>query len=148
MPKDIDEWVRDIDAVFSQRVEVVMRLQQEGVTVGLYKPEANIVGAIPFCATFTFLGSVVTNIFFQLMDFQRQESDVVITNIKTLPPQARRKGFGLQAVRKILVWAAEHELHEVIATQVSSDENRNFWQKNGFSRCPDPNPSGDYVHYC
>ncbi|MCE9643542.1 MAG: GNAT family N-acetyltransferase [Candidatus Andersenbacteria bacterium] len=145
MAKDIHEWVRKVDDSRLAAIELVLRLQGEGVIVGLNRRLGRVSNVIPFTAMFLHGVEAETNIFFQLLDWQT-DSDVVITNITTLPDLKRGYGFGSIAVQKLICWARENNLHEIRATQVGDRNSQRFWEKNGFIRCSDPNPCGDYVY--
>jgi RimJ/RimL family protein N-acetyltransferase len=103
------------------------------------------VNSLPYVAMFEFPDRAITRVFFNLKD-EQAKSDIVITNLTTLPESARGNGFASQAIQLVLAWAKEQRLNEVRATQVGNEDARGFWTKNGFIRCPDPNPCGDYVY--
>lgn len=81
----------------------------------------------------------------RLLFHDKTNSDVVITNMTTLPKEQKGKGFGSRAVQNILQWAQDNKLNEVRATQVES-ENESFWVENGFTKCKEPNPSNDFIY--
>mgnify|MGYP001602237282 FL=1 len=60
-------------------------------------------------------------------------SDVVITNMITLPYQQTGKGFGSKTVQRILQWSRDCHFNEVRATQVQR-ESEDFWIKSGFKK--------------
>jgi len=105
--------------------------------------DRNAIGALRYVAKFQFDESV-TNIYFLLKDYQ-VSSDVVITNMTTLPETQRRKGCGSKAVQAMRQWAIASNLNEIRATQIRSKENESFWLKNGFEKYPEPNPCNDFV---
>lgn len=72
-------------------------------------------------------------------------SDVVITNMTTLPYEQAGKGFGSKAVQEILQWSRYCRFNEVRATQVQG-ESEDFWIKNGFTKEQEPNPCNDFVY--
>ena len=145
MSKDTHEWVRKVDQNRVAMVELVRQLARPGVIVGCNHRLRRVCNVVPFFALFLNDLSAETHIFFQLMDWQTN-SDVVITNMTTLPKEKCRHGFGSDAVRIFLEWARENDLHEIRATQVGDSDSQRFWEKNGFVRCAEPNPCGDYVY--
>ena len=58
-------------------------------------------------------------------------SDVVITNMTTLPEEQKGKGYGSMAIQNLLKWARENNFKEIRATQIQ-EQNEHFWAKNGF----------------
>ncbi len=58
-------------------------------------------------------------------------SDVVITNMTTLPEEQKGKGYGSKAIQGLLKWAQENNFKEIRATQIQ-EQNEHFWAKNGF----------------
>jgi GNAT superfamily N-acetyltransferase len=144
MSNDIDDWIKRVDAVRPAMIDVAMRLRQPGVIVGRNVRLQGLCDSIPFVATFLYDGGVKVTICFQFMDRQTK-SDVVITNMTTLPREARSHGFGSRAVQTFLEWAKENNLHEIRATQAGDPDSHRFWLKNGFVQAPDPNPCRDCV---
>lgn len=118
-------------------------LEQEGATV---EPEiTNLVGELPYIVQFASSEhAAVTTLRIVLKDHQT-DSDVVITNMTTLPPNKRRLGLGSEAIRRLLRWATNNHLNEVRGTQVS-DTSESLLRKAGFEKCPIPNPCNDFVH--
>ena len=145
MAKDIRGWIQKVSENRLAAIELVLRLQGPGVIVGLNQRLERVLNLVPFTMMFLHGVEAETNIFFHLMDCQT-DSDVVITNITTLPDLKRSHGFGSIAVQKLICWARENNLHEIRATQVGNRRSGRFWEKNGFIRCSDPNPCGDYVY--
>lgn len=145
MAKDIHEWVRNVEENCSRMVELASRLRQPGVIVGYNYRMRKVCNIVPFSVLFLHDTTAETNIFFHLMDWQT-DSDVVITNMTTLPSEKCGEGFGSKALEIFISWARENNLHEIRATQVSSSRSKYFWEKNEFTRCADPNPCGDYVY--
>ncbi len=101
------------------------------------------VGAFEYIVQFPFPEGVIVTICLLLKDWETT-SDVVITNMTTLPPDMTDKEFGSRAIRFILDWALRHDMKEIRATQVI-DEVDPFWIKNGFTKCPPPNKTGDLI---
>lgn len=118
----------------------VSELEADGATI---KPDLKDMGVFAYIATIPFESGIVVTIRFCLEDWQT-DSDVVITNMTTLPDTKIRKGFGRKGLAHILNWARRHRLTEIRATQVRED-NRGFWEKNGFTLYPEPNPCKDLV---
>lgn len=144
MTKDLHEWIHLVAAARPEMLEMAMRLEQKGVTVTQDVTRIRCVDAISLVAAFIF-DVATTRILFKLMDYQTK-SDVVITNMTTLPATACSRGFGTKAIQTLLGWARENNLHEIRATQVGDPDSQRFWEKNGFVLCPEPNPCGDYVY--
>lgn len=72
----------------------------------------------------------------------------VFTNLTTLPSKEEvlRKGYASKVVQAILHQVISN-YKRIIATQVStrfSEVSQNFWIKNGFKRCEEPNPTSDF----
>jgi len=72
-------------------------------------------------------------------------ADLTITNMTTLPENKKRQGLGSWALGQLLDWAHENHLYNVRAVQIQS-YNEKFWQRNGFSKDPNPNPSNDFIY--
>lgn len=143
MNEKLERWIVHVEAVRPHMDELAKRLEPAGAIV---EPEVtNVVGELTYIARFPWPEQdAVTTLRFLLKDHQT-DSDVVITNLTTLPEQKRGNGLGSQAVQRLLQWAADNYLNEVRATQVGP-ENESFWRKNGFEKCPAPNPCNDFVH--
>lgn len=73
-------------------------------------------------------------------------SDIVITNMTTLPDEAKGKGFGGSAIQNVLQWARGNNFKEVRATQVQT-ESEGFWIKNGFAKDREFNSTNDFIYY-
>jgi hypothetical protein len=73
-------------------------------------------------------------------------ADLVITNMTTLPHDQTSKGFGSDAVQKVLVWAETRGMKDIRAVQVQR-QSEGFWERNGFSKMKDPNPTNDFIHF-
>ena len=141
MNEKLRQWIKHVESVRPEMDALADRLRQYGATVRPKK--TNLVGELPYIAQFQ-LDDAITTITFLLKDHQT-ESDVVITNMTTLPPEKCRAGYGSQALQKLLRWAADNNLSEVRGTQVGSAESEQFCLKNGFEKCPEPNPCNDFV---
>ncbi len=72
-------------------------------------------------------------------------SDVVITNMTTLPEVKTGKGYGSKAVQSVIAWAQDNNLNEIRATQVESS-NEKFWIKNGFTKITGENKTNDFIY--
>jgi len=138
---DIHAWIKEVEAARSEMNALVALLQNYDSQV--HPENSPEVGSLPYIVKFLFENGVVITIRMILKDWQT-DSDVVITNMTTLPQSQRKRGFGKKAVRRILQWARDNHLNEVRATQVS-EFNEGFWLKNGFRKCGEPNPCNDFV---
>jgi GNAT superfamily N-acetyltransferase len=143
MDERLKQWLAHIEAVRADIDSLVQLLKNYGATV---EPEkTRIVGELPYIIEFRSLEpAAVTTVRIILKDHQTN-SDVVITNMTTLPRDKRKLGLGSKAIQSILQWAADNHLNEVRATQIS-EGNESFWQRNGFEKCPPPNPCNDFIH--
>lgn len=141
MAKDIRRWAEYIKTVRLEMNALAQRLTEYGATVE--PEESSVIAELSYSIQFAFEGAIVTVIF--LLKDHQTDSDVVITNMTTLPKSQCGKGFGSQAIQTLLAWATDNGLGEMRATQVSG-ENESFWQGNGFVKCQDPNPCNDFVH--
>lgn len=122
---------------------LVAQLERRGAVI---TPERQNVGAFEYQVQFPFEDEkAVVTIFLSLKERQT-DSDVVITNMTTLPDTAKSKGLGSRVLEYVLDWANENGLNEVRATQVSNERSQKFWEKNGFKEIKGPNPTGDFVY--
>lgn len=138
---DIVAWAKKVEAAREEKNVLVKLLHRYGAkTCPEDSPE---IGALPYIVEFSFEDDVVVTLFIMLMDWQT-DSDVVITNMTTLPTDKQNKGFGKKAINCFLQWARNNHLRDVRATQVSKD-NEGFWLKNGFLKCKEPNPCNDFI---
>lgn len=117
---------------------LVAELESLGVHI-----EKELDGMDAYVATFDF-ESAVTTIRFILNDRQTG-ADVVITHMTTLPDNEQGKGWGSKAVKTILRWTKANGLTNIQADQVQ-EENESFWNKNGFVKSPEPNPTNVFVY--
>ncbi len=108
------------------------------------KPNINNVGAFDYVIQFLF-GEVRVTVHFCFYDHQVL-SDVVITNMTTLPYGECSKGWGSKIVSYFLEWGRENNFNEIRATQVGNPRSEKFWEKNGFTLAPEPNDCGDWVY--
>lgn len=72
-------------------------------------------------------------------------ADLVITNMTTLPDESKGRGLGSEALQKLITWAHENNLSLIRAVQVQR-ASESFWQKNGFERIANPNPTNDFIY--
>ena len=70
-------------------------------------------------------------------------ADLIITNMTTLPDDAKGQGFGSQALQTLLCWANEHNMSDIRAVQVQ-EPSESFWIKNKFVKMPEPNQCNDF----
>ncbi len=141
MNEELKRWIEHMEAVRPEMDALAQRLASYSAIV---QPEkTRVIGELPYLAQFQF-EDAVTTVRFLLKDHQN-DPDAVVTNMTTLPREQCGKGHGSRAVQALLRWATDNSLNEVRATQVGSKENEQFWQKNGFARCPEPNPCNDFV---
>ena len=80
----------------------------------------------------------------QVLQNDYSGSDLVITNMTTLPPTERSKGHGAQAVSNLLAFAKSNGMKEVRASQVQP-QSEAFWMKRGFHKEPGENPTNNFV---
>jgi predicted GNAT family N-acyltransferase len=112
-----------------------MKINEAITTPDRFNRDAQIV-------QFNFEQNTVVTI--RLLFHDQTNSDVVITNMTTLPEEQKGKGFGSRAIKEILRWAQDNKLTEVRATQVES-ANEKFWIKNGFVKDSKHNNSNDFI---
>ncbi len=118
--------------------QMVFELESLGATI---KKEPNEKGA--YVATFSF-ETAITTIRFILND-EQTGAELVITNMTTLPNEEQGKGWGSYAVKNILRWAKANKLTKILVDQVQSDSEV-FWNKNGFIKASEPNPTNLFVY--
>lgn len=140
--KDIHDWIIHVEAVRSEMDSLAKRLEEYGAMV--VPCQTSTVGDLPYVARFQFQDAVTT-VYFLLKDHQT-ESDVVITNMTTLPIEHRSDGYGSKALQLVLKWATANGLTEVRGTQVHNDRSESFLERNGFKKYPKPNPCNDFVY--
>lgn len=69
-------------------------------------------------------------------------ADLVISRMGT---DNKGRGYGTEAVEKILAWAKENGLHNIRSVQVQKG-SESFWLRNGFEKIAEPNPTNDFVY--
>jgi hypothetical protein len=82
-----------------------------------------------YVLTFQAEGAVIT--VRVILEDEQSGADMVITNMTTLPDEAKGKGYGTSALQILLLLATAKDLREVRAVQVQR-ASENFWRKNGF----------------
>lgn len=139
---DMQLWIKKVEDARPEVNALVALLQNYGAKTS---PEnSTIVGVLPYIVKFFFQEyNAVTTIRIIFKDHQT-DSDMVITNMTTLPSDKQREGLGSKAIRFILKWARDNNLKDVRATQVSKSDEA-FWRKNGFEKADEPNPCNDFV---
>jgi hypothetical protein len=63
----------------------------------------------------------------------------------TRPDVMKRAGHGTDALRRLLDWAAGEGATSIKSVQVQ-EPSEGFWQANGFTSDPEPNPTNTYTH--
>ncbi len=141
---DITSWIALVEKSKQEIDSRAKDLQRYGATVNLHATRQ--VDAIAYIAQFLAPDAITkTTIRIVFMDHQTT-SDIVLTNITTLPEANQKKGYGSYALQRVLEWARHHQFNEVRATQVRRDTILDtFLTKHGFTKCPEPNPCNDYV---
>mgnify|MGYP001614390600 CR=1 FL=1 len=123
--KDLNIKINEREGRKKSQEEALKLLQQDGAMV---PPDQYAHNA--YVIQFGFEeGGIKTTIRILFQD--ETESDVVITNMITLPYQQTGKGFGSKTVQRILQWSRDCHFNEVRATQVQR-ESEDFWIKSGF----------------
>ena len=153
--EDLGAWVAFCESREQACRDLVMPLQaRRGIRV--HREESKEVGAIPFILSCQCEGveghkrhwavppGPVCTIRFRLLD-HNSDSDVVITNMTVKPAGGRRGGFGTGVLEAVIEWAAAVGFKEIRASQISNEDSRRFWVKNGFIRAENPNPCNDHV---
>jgi hypothetical protein len=140
-----EQWMQEIETVRPTIDAMVATLVQYGAVSAT--PHVNEFGRIPsgelpYEVQFKD-GDAVTTIRIVLRDHNAPDSDLVITNMTTLPDVEKSKGYGSKAIAAILKWALDNNLRTVRATQINNPQSAKFWQKNGFVATD--NHLGDYV---
>jgi hypothetical protein len=95
-----------------------------------------------YILTFT-LEDATTTIRIKFNDYSG--SDLVITNMTTLPDEKKGSGYGTSAIQQLISWAKTNQLTTIRATQVQRT-SEGFWIKNGFTKAEEPNPTNDYLY--
>ncbi len=120
---------------------MIAQLKLQGAMI---EPDRRNAGAFEYIIEFPFEARVMVTITLMLKEWQTT-SDVVITQMTTLPEAERSKGFGGRALAQVVAWATRNKLNEVRATQVGKGGAERFWRRNGFAECPEPNPTRDFI---
>ena len=141
---DINSWINEVESFRPEANRLALLLENYGATV---MPEnSREVGSIPFIVTFNFDDDKDVKVTVRIIFKDHQtNSDVVITNMTTLPGNKKGMGFGSRAMEFFLKWAKDNNLKDVRATQVDTS-NENFWSKNGFVKAEGINPCNDFVY--
>lgn len=142
MTKDLREWSRHVAASADATDALMATLEGFGAIVERIKSRA--ANQLEYSAKFP-AGETTVTVKIIMLDSQT-DSDIVIANITVLPEADTGKGYGGEAIRRILAWAGQRRMNEVRATQVGNPQARKFWEKNGFLLAPEPNPCKDLVH--
>lgn len=128
-----------------KRAELDLVVKQfEKYPLIILEPNIKNVGAFDYVIQFLFGGARVT-VYLCFCDHQVL-SDVVITNMTTLPYEECSKGWGSKVISYFLEWGRENGFKEIRATQVGNPRSEKFWEKNGFTLAPEPNDCGDWVY--
>lgn len=143
--KQFENWMREVETVRSAIDAMVGKLLEYGAVSA--EPDLNEFGRLPsgelpYAVQFN-QDNATTTIRIVLRDHNAPTSDLVITNMTTLPDAEKGKGYGSQAIEALLRWAKDNGMKEIRATQVSDPQSSNFWQKNGFTKTG--NQFGDHV---
>ncbi|KKW11593.1 MAG: hypothetical protein UY50_C0010G0018 [Parcubacteria group bacterium GW2011_GWA2_49_9] len=145
MPEGMKFKLENIEAEREAAFALVRELEQFGARVTIPESGKRNMGALSFQVTFPFQNEgAEVNIFLLLKDWQ-VDSDVVITNMTTLPEDKRGVGLGGKALKFILDWATSHHF-DVCATQVGDPRSEKFWTDNGFALSQGANPTHDLVY--
>ena len=141
---DLQSWIALLEQSRPEIASCAMDLERYGARVHLHNTRQ--VDSIAYFAQFLAPDAITkTTIRIVFMDRQTT-SDVVLTNMTTLPAINQGKGYGSRALQCVLEWAKHHQFNEVRATQVRRDVMLDtFLTKHGFTKCPEPNPCNDYV---
>lgn len=138
-----EAWLAHIEAEKPHVASWIEQIYMYGLKpLPLLPHELLEVGCLPFKVSMEKEGAVTT-IRFLLFD-HNSNSDLVITNMTTLPEERQRQGMGMAAVRKLRAWAYDCGMQTVRATQVQQ-QSEGFWKRIGFTRASEPNPCNDYV---
>ncbi len=139
----LTHWLATVPPLIPDMDALVLQLVQYNARVVSLRRE-KVFGELPYRATFRFFNpKAVIYIRFCLQDWQ-SDSEVVITNMTARP---KGKGFGSQALQRLLQWAHDNNFQTVEVVQVNS-KSESFWQKNGFEKYPEPNKCNDFVYIC
>ncbi len=123
------------------QLEYIQQLQEHGAELGA-DPSRN---RSAFVATFRYEGGAKATMRIVMNDVQ-SGVDVTITNMTVLPAEKEGGGYGSDAVARILEWARKSNFDAICATQVSSDDSKRFWKRNGFSEV-EGSSLGDFAYW-
>lgn len=143
--QEFDAWCALIEKSLPTLDAQAQHLKEHGAEVG--RDSARATGEVAYIAAFTSTdGLARTTIRFLRMDHQAPQSDIVITNMTTLPDSERRKGHGNRASEKFFEWARACSFKEILGTQIRKGNTavERLLTKHGFEQCPPPNPCNDY----
>ena len=71
-------------------------------------------------------------------------ADMVITHMTTLPDDLKGRGRGSAVIQELLTTATARGMKDIRAVQVLKP-SETFWEKNGFVKAPEPNPTNDFL---
>lgn len=122
--------------------KLVQQLELYGAEIA--GPDPMNAGSFSYKIKFPFPSEeAFVNMWLELKDWQT-DSDLVITNMTTVPDDKKSHGFGSRALASVLEWAHKNNLREVRATQVSNDRSGSFWEKSGFKK-EEVSQTGDWL---
>jgi hypothetical protein len=144
--EEFQNWMQEIEQVRPQIDAMVATLTNYGASS--VSPHFNEFGKmpsgeLPYQIQFSNPEGAVTTLRIVLKDHNSPTSDLVITNMTTLPDNQKGKGYGSAAISSLLQWAKDNRMKELRATQVSNPDSERFWEKNGFVATG--NHLGDYL---
>ncbi len=116
---------------------LVKTLEEYGASIA---PQEKVAGA--YIISFN-SEEAVTTVRILLEDYSG--ADLVITNMTTLPDSKKGIGLGSGALKNLISWAHQNNLKNIRAVQVQK-QSEDFWIKNGFVRCDEPNPTSDFAY--
>jgi RimJ/RimL family protein N-acetyltransferase len=143
--KEFDAWCALIEKSLPTLDAQAQRLKEYGAEVG--RDSTRATGEVAYIAAFTSTdGLARTTIRFLRMDHQAPQSDIVITNMTTLPDSECRKGYGSNALETLIEWARSCSFREMLGAQIrkGNTASERLLKKHGFEQCPPPNPCNDY----
>ena len=121
-------------------------VSQFGVHRAAIIPDLTDIGAFHYRLIFSFRLElwVTVTVEISLKEWQT-DSDLVILTMVTTPEILRSRGYGGKVLGYLADWAKSNNLNEIRATQVSDPRSKRFWIRNGFVKCPAPNPTSDFI---
>lgn len=135
------QWIADVEKAQPAIAARIKSLESTDITVE--RAHERNVASLDFEIQFAHREGARTTVFVSFMDYQSR-ADLLITHMTTLPAEFCGRGHGSDAIQKLLVWARDNSFWNVVATQVSDPRSQRFWERNGFVRLPEPNPTGNY----